>query len=64
MMNYAPSLETIPQPSMIALKYDDKVNPSLGKGIARMPIKDEPSTSADQRLQFVDHLNLTHHSCA
>lgn len=46
-MDYAPSLETLPQLSMIALQYDDKIDPPLGKGFARMPIEDEPSTIVD-----------------
>jgi hypothetical protein len=32
---------------MITLQYDDKVDPPLREGIARMPIKDEPSTGVD-----------------
>jgi hypothetical protein len=32
---------------MITLQYYDKVNPPLWKGIARMPIKDEPSAIVD-----------------
>jgi hypothetical protein len=32
---------------MIALQYDDKVDPTLRESIARMPIKDEAATSVD-----------------
>jgi hypothetical protein len=32
---------------MIALQHDDKVDPPLREGIARMPVKDEPSTRID-----------------
>jgi hypothetical protein len=46
-MDYAPSLETVPQLSMIALQYDDKIDPSFRKGFACMPIEDEPSTIVD-----------------
>ena len=57
-MDYAPSLETVPQLSMITLQYDDKIDPPLREGFACMPIEDEPSTIVDQRLQFVNHLKL------
>jgi hypothetical protein len=55
---YAPSFETFPQARMITLKYDDKVDPPLREGIARMPVKDEPPTSVDHRFQFVYHLKF------
>jgi len=52
----APSFETVPQLSMITLQHNDKINPSLREGIACVPVKDEPTTSFDQRLQFIDNL--------
>jgi hypothetical protein len=32
---------------MMTLQYDDKVNPPLRKGVARMPVKDEPPARID-----------------
>jgi hypothetical protein len=32
---------------MIALQYDDKIDPTLWESIARMPIEDEAPASVD-----------------
>lgn len=51
----APFFKSIPQEGMIAPQDDDEVYPTLRKGIARVPVKDEPARR-HERLELVEEL--------